>query len=97
MIANLSTIPIPDLIAEIRRRESKQNPSTLAAQIIAAESESSGIEPAVILSRVRTRRVANARMRCMAALYRLGFSSNEVGLAFRRTHGAVLNALKATI
>jgi chromosomal replication initiation ATPase DnaA len=94
---DLSTIPLADLVAEVARRgQSRRNLSTAADQIIAAEAASSGIAESLIRSRRRPRPVARARMRCMASLYHLGFSSPEIGLHFDRSHGAVLHALKVT-
>lgn len=93
---DLSTIPIADLIAEIRRRNpiSASSAASNASEIIARVSAETGIDPAYILSRCLTRRVTKARMRCMAETYRRGFSSTEVGDAFGRDHSTVLHALK---
>lgn len=95
-MSDLSSIPLADLIAEIRRREHSLNPALPAAQIVAAEAAATGLAPAAILGRRRTRRLAAARARCMAALYHLGYSSPEVGRVFSRHHSTVLNALKTT-
>ena len=97
-MTDLTTIPLAELIAEIRRRDGLlADPiGRHAAEIVAAESDSSGIGPTVILSRVRSSRVVAARHRCMTALYHRGFSSTAVGQVFNRTHGAVMNAVHAT-
>lgn len=93
---DLTTVPLSDLIAEIGRRAGTKTARSAAAAIIAAEAVASGLSPEIILSRSKTKLVADARKRCMAAVYRLGFSSTEVGKAFGRDHATVLHALKAS-
>lgn len=95
-MTDLSSIPLCELVAEICRREKLAAPEAAASAIVAQVATATGIDSAIILSRVRSAPVAAARAHCMAATYRLGFSSLQVGRIFGRCHASVLHALKTT-
>lgn len=70
-----------------------RTPKQVREALMARAAANHGVEPSLISSDARTRKVCQARWEVWASLHAMGYSTPRIGRLFNRDHSTVVHGL----